>query len=425
MDDVTPALLANLAVAVQAGQTTTTPAPRLFSIWEITSWILPMAPEHFRRVLAAAPHLPQGTAGAEGGTRRFTATDLTALRHHFASGPRQARYQPPRLPGSPAPVVAPIVALTGPMGATGRTTSLLHLAVGAALCGYRILVIESDPAGTTDLAPATGQGALSLMARSAAEHLRRLNEARLDRGDAPQPMDEALAAALGLTVDDLIQPTLWPGLDVMAMSPAALQGDLLIAGWRQRLRGWHPGPALGLALNQAGLRQRYDLILCDTARGLGPLAMALLTSADMLLAPLPLQEGALGRLGTGLAELAAASALMQAEAQGAARALGQTAPGQVWQRLWVLPIRAGADAPQRMAGFVAKLGGKLGAALLPTPLPEVEAVATGQVPHLYDLDYRRMGRLTYAPLRQACDAACQATIQALTGFAAKPIPASG
>ena len=146
------------------------------------------------------------------------------------------------------------------------------------------------------------------------------------------------------------------------------------------------------------------------------MAMALLTSADILLAPLPLQDGALDQLGAGIAELAAASALMQAEAQGAARALGQTAPAQVWQRLWLLPIRAGADAPQRMAGFAAKLG----EALLPTPLPEVEAVATGQVAHLYDLDYRCMGRLPYAALRQACDAACHATIQALTGFAAKP-----
>ena len=417
MDDVTPPLLADLAIAVRAGQISTAPAPRLFSIWEITSWILPMASEHFRRVLAAAPHLPQGTAGAEGGTRWFTPADLITLRNHFASGPRQARYQPSRLPDSGAPIVA----LTGPMGAMGRTTSLLHLAAGAALSGYRILVIEGDPAGSTGLGTATGQGVLSLMARSAAEHLRRLNEARLDRGDAPQPMNEALAAALGVTVDDLIQPTLWPGLDVMAMSPAALQGDLQIAGWRQMLRGWQPGPALGLALDQAGLRQHYDLILCDTARGLGPLAMALLTSADMLLAPLPLQEGALGRLGTGLAELAAASALMQAEAQGAARALGQTAPVQVWQQLWVLPIRAGIDAPQRMAGFVAKLG----AALLPTPLPEVEVVAMGQVSHLYDLDYRRLGRLTYAPLRQACDAACQATILALAGFAAKPTLATG
>ena len=60
----------------------------------------------------------------------------------------------------------------------------------------------------------------------------------------------------------------------------------------------------------------------------------------------------------------------------------------------------------QIAGFAAKLG----AALLPTPLPEVAAVASGQVAQAYDLDYRQMGRLAYAPLRTACDAAVQAAL---------------
>ena len=107
------------------------PQPNLrpLSIWEITSWILPMAPEHFRRVLAATPHLPQGSAGAEGGTRWFTAADLIPLRAHFAAAGRKARYQPQYA------LRAPLVALTGPMGAMGRSTALLHLAVGTALSG--------------------------------------------------------------------------------------------------------------------------------------------------------------------------------------------------------------------------------------------------------------------------------------------------
>jgi len=39
------------------------------------------------------------------------------------------------------------------------------------------------------------------------------------------------------------------------------------------------------------LRSRYDLILCDTPRGLGPLALSALASADVLLAPVSLKEG--------------------------------------------------------------------------------------------------------------------------------------
>ena len=392
--------------------------PRLLSVWEVTSWVLPMAPEHFRRVLAAHPALPQGTAG-EGGGRWFAPSDLAPLRAHFAQGTRRARYQPPR------PTRAALVALAGPLGAMGRTSALLHLAVGAALSGYRILVIEGDAGGTLGRAlpdlrqhgddGAAGQGALSLIARSAAEHLRGLNQARLDRGDAPQPMDEGMAAALGLSAADLIRPTLWPGLDLMPLPRAALLGDARIAGWRQALRGWQPGA--GLAAGIEGLRGNYDLILCDTPRGLGPLALALLGTADILLAPLPLQgapDHALAQLGAGLQALAAVMDLARAESQALARALGQAPPSPAPQELLVLPTRAGPDAARQMAGFAAKLG----TALLPDPLPELAPVATGQVAHLYDLDYRSIGRLAYAPLREACDAAVR-------GFTRAACSASG
>ena len=407
-----------------AGLATWTPADipplttlRPLSIWEITAWILPMAPEHFRRVLAANPHLPQGSAGAEGGTRWFTAADLVPLRAHFAASGRKARYQPQHA------LRAPLVALTGPMGSMGRSTALLHLAVGTALSGYRILVIEGDAGGSLNpLLPASSggsQGVLSLIARSAARHLRQLNQARLDRGDAPQPMDDRLTAALMTTAGDLIRPSLWPGLDVMVLPPEALLGDGLIAGWRHALRGWQPGEGLAAALQDDGLRQRYDLILCDTPRGLGPLAMALLGAADILLAPLPLTEVAGPRLIAGLQALAEARTLSDAEAHSLARALGQPPAPVPSQHLMILPTRAGADAARQMAGFAAKLGDSL----LPAPLPEVPSVAAGQVAHLYDLDYRSLGRLTYAPLRQACDTACDTACRSLMtalGFAAKP-----
>lgn len=370
-----------------------------------------MAPEHFRRVLAATPSLPQGTAGAEGGTRWFTPADLAPLRAHFAASPRKARYQPPKA------ARAPLVTLTGPTGAMGRSTALLHLATACALSGHRILVIDGDPAGSLGhrlgaalpghgdgTGGTVGAGVLSLIARSAARHLRRLNEGRLDRGEAPQPMDAVLTAALTLGADDLIRPSSWPGLDVMAAPPALMQADLHIGSWRQALRGWSPGSALAAALEEEGLRQRYDLILCDTPRGLGPFALSLMTSADALLAPLPLQDGGLLRLGTGLQALAEAMARAEDEARQTAQALGQSAPVPSPQTLVILPTRAGEGAARQIASFAAKLGDSL----LPTPFPEIEAVAGGQVPQFYDLDYRQIGRLAYAPLREACDAAARA-----------------
>jgi chromosome partitioning protein len=376
---------------------------RLMSIWEITTWILPMAPEHLRRVLAADPTLPQGSAGAEGGTRWFTPNEVTALRTHFAAGPRKGRY----LPGRPAGTQAPLIALAQPRGKAGRTTAAVHLATAAALAGYRVLLLDGDPAG--ELARTLGAqllpeaaGVLSFIARSAGQHQRRLNEGRLNRGEDPLPMPEALSAALDRPTAEAIQPTRWPGLDLLAAPESLMQADMRIAAWRSQQRSWRPWPSLAEALTAEGLRQRYDLILCDTGPGLGPLALTILASADVLLVPLPLSDSmAETKFGSGLRSLATAMATLQAEDQSIARALGLSAAAMGWRRVLALPTRAGADTAQRLAGFAAKLG----PVLLPSPLPEIAPIAKGDVANFYDLDYRDIGRLAYAAQRQACETA--------------------
>ncbi|HEX9858712.1 MAG TPA: chromosome partitioning protein, partial [Paracoccaceae bacterium] len=42
---------------------------RLFSTWEITRYLIPVAPQHFRRVLKANPDLPQGRSETETGAK--------------------------------------------------------------------------------------------------------------------------------------------------------------------------------------------------------------------------------------------------------------------------------------------------------------------------------------------------------------------
>lgn len=405
MQTVSADLLA-LAKASQPALTPHNPTERLFSIWEITTWILPMAPEHFRRVLAAEPTLPQGSAGTEGGTRWFSAADLAGLRAHFAKGSRGGRYRPARPDGA----LAPLITLAGPQGAAGRSTALAHLATAAALAGWRVLVIDADPGGhLADLLGGrfrgeTSGGPLALIARGAARHLRRMNAARLDLGEPPLPMDDRLSAALTVTAEALIRPSFWPGLDVMAAAEGALGADPQIAAWRMAQRSWQPWRALAEALDEDGLRARYDLIFCDTGRGLGPLALSALISADVLLAALPLTSAGEAGLAEGLAALAAAVEQCQTEAQGLARALGQPGPVFGWQKLAVLPTRAAADGAGRLAGFAAKLGGAATGAthLLPDALPEVDLTEGGQ---FYDRDYRRLGRLSYTPQRDACEAA--------------------
>lgn len=363
-----------------------------------------MAPEHLRRVLAQTPDLPQGRAGTEGGTRWFTPAEVATLRRHFIAvgarhpGGRSRAYAPQR----PAGARAPLITLCAPLGRAGRSTTLLHLACAAALGGYRVLVLDADPAGQLATAlgadpdqPDGGSPALvPLIARSCGLHLRQVNASRMDRGEAPLAMDETMAAALETDAAALIRPTVWPGLDIIAASPALLLADQQINAWRTALRSWQPATALATALNREGLRDRYDLILCDTGRGLGPLMLGVLTSSDMLLLPQG-SDPLSAQTAQGLSALATAVQQQEADARLTARALGQTAPAFDWRRI----------------------------STLPQPVPHVPQVANGQAPHLYALDYRDVGRLTYTPLRTACDAAWKGLAGVLAGFWAEDIAA--
>lgn len=419
MELFTPPLTSLAAfTASPQGNAPAAAVPRDVSIWEITTWILPMAPEHLRRVLGQNPDLPQGRTGAEGGTRWFSWSDVAALRQHFAAvSARSAGWGKAYVPRRPTGARAPLIALTGPQGQSGRSTALLHLACAAALAGYRVLVLDADPAGQLGAQLGAQWGAtqppappatslLPLIARSCGVHLRGVNASRLDRGEAPVPMDEVIAAALDGAATDataLIRPTAWPGLDVIAASPDLLLADMQIAGWCRSLRSWHPARALAAALDRAGLRSRYDLILCDTGRGLGPLVLAVLSSADVLLVPC---RG--GQVADGLAGLARAMALQEAEATMTARALGQVPPRAGWRRIVGLQIGpAQATATQSLPPLPA---------LLPAPLPIVPQITAGQAAHLYALDYRAVGRLAYGPLRDGCDAAWRGLAGVLTGL---------
>lgn len=417
----TSATLATLAADWPSAAPLTSPAARpisrAVSIWEITTWILPMAAEHLRRVLRQNPDLPQGQVGgsagpdarSEGGTRWFSLAEVATLRHHFATtGAAHKSY----LPHRPTGALAPLIALTGPLGASGRTTTTLHLACAAALAGYRVLVIDADPGGrlgqvlgATIGAHADGDTLLPLIARGFGLHLRQINAGRLDRGEAPLAVDDSIATALAMDPASLPRPSPWPGLDVIAAHPDLGLADLQIAGWRSAARSWDVGQAVAQAIGAAGLRQRYDLILCDMGRGLGPLNMALLSAADLLLIPVRGQGPDLAS--PDLISLVRALQMQEATATMTARALGQPAQPLGWRRLLLLQIGAAAASGP---------GAALGITRLPHPLPLIPQIGTAGTTHFYDLDYRMVGRLPYAPLRDACDAAWRGLADVLAGL---------
>jgi chromosome partitioning protein len=181
---------------------------RRFSTWEITRYLIPVAPAHFRRVLRAHPDLPQGLSQTEGGAKWFTLDEVLRLRAHFAAeGSRSKEYLPYRPKGLPAKIVA----VANFKGGVGKTSTAAHLAMSAALDGYKVLVIDLDSQGSMT-SIFGGQVAdewetvFPLLARHYARHLRHANQARIERGENPQPLDDTLAEALKLTAADLISP---------------------------------------------------------------------------------------------------------------------------------------------------------------------------------------------------------------------------
>ena len=156
---------------------------RLFSTWEITRYLIPVAQGHFRRVLKANPDLPQGRSETEGGAKWFTLDEVLRLRGHFAAeGSRAKEYVPYR----PAGLPAKLVAVANFKGGVGKTSTAAHLAMSAALDGYKVLVIDLDSQGSmTSIFGGTvedeWQTAFPLLARHYGTHLRADNQRRLDR----------------------------------------------------------------------------------------------------------------------------------------------------------------------------------------------------------------------------------------------------
>ena len=261
---------------------------RLFSTWDITKYLIPVAVQHFRRVLRANPDLPQGRADTEGGARWFTLDEVLRLKAHFgAEGSKAKEYLPWRPEGLPAKIVA----VAHFKGGVGKTSTAAHLAMSAALDGYRVLVIDLDSQGSmssifgTRVADEWGT-VFPLLARHYAQSLRVENQRRVDRGEAPVALDDTLTEALKVKAQDVIQKTHWPNIDLVGAQLNLYWAEFQIPVWRMASRGWKLWEALTDILAADGVLDQYDVIFLDTPPALGYLTINGLAAADILLVPL-------------------------------------------------------------------------------------------------------------------------------------------
>ncbi|NBZ90035.1 AAA family ATPase [Rhodobacteraceae bacterium CYK-10] len=377
---------------------------RLFSTWEITKYLIPVAVQHFRRVLRANPDLPQGRADTEGGARWFTLDEVLRLRAHFgAEGSKAKEYLPWRPEGLPAKIVA----VANFKGGVGKTSTCAHLAMSAALDGYKVLVIDLDSQGSMSsifgarVADEWGT-VFPLLARHYAQSLRAENQRRVDRGEAPHAMDETLGEALKVRSQDVIKKTHWPNIDLIGAQLNLYWAEFQIPVWRMASRGWKLWDALTEVLAADGVLDQYDVIFLDTPPALGYLTINGLAAADILLVPLGASFLEFDSTGRFFDMLHSTFRSIEEGENVAARALGRPELNFEWDAVRAVITRYDASQQAEMAGLIqAYMGRTL------SPWRQDFTALIGQagesVNGIYEADYRDFNRETYARGRATFD----------------------
>lgn len=151
-----------------------------------------------------------------------------------------------------------VLTATNQKGGVGKTTTVFHLADAARRAGHKVLVIDADPQGNiTDALPG-------------------------DVPDGVAALADVLSAKTRLSLDQVITPTDWQGVDLVPTTGEGLadvSNELIIttAGREFKLQ-----KALDTHLQAMG-EEVYDLVLIDTPPVIDQLLVNALTASTHVL----------------------------------------------------------------------------------------------------------------------------------------------
>ncbi len=375
---------------------------RSFSTWEVCRYLIPVAPAHFRRVLKANPDLPQGTG--EGGTKWFSLEDIMALRAHFDSeGAANKEYKSWRPEGLPAKVVA----VANFKGGVGKTSTCAHLAMSAALDGYRVLVIDLDSQGS--MTSIMGgqvedewQTAFPLLAKDFGRHMEAENAIRVAEGAAPLPFDETINEALKVSPRNLIQETHWPNIDLIGAQLNLYWAEFQVPVWRLQSRSWPLWDALTNALESEGILDDYDLVLLDTPPALGYLTINALAAADILIVPMGASFLEFDSTGRFFDMLYSTFASIEDGENRVRRRDGLPEIKFEWDAVRTLITRFDAGQQTDLANVIQAYFGDF-MATYRQDMTAMVGQAAEQVNGIYEADHRQFNRDTYVRGREAFD----------------------
>ncbi|SHH78962.1 AAA family ATPase [Cognatishimia maritima] len=375
---------------------------RKFSIWEITKYLIPIAPAHLRRVLKANPDLPQGEG--VGGSKWFTLEEVLVLRHYFhQEGVSTKEYLPYRPEGLPAKVVA----VANFKGGVGKTSTAAHLAMSAALDGYKVLVIDLDSQGSmTSIlggkVPDEWSTVFPLIAKDYAKAVVAENEVRAAGGQPEIALDETLKEALGVTSKDVIQKTHWPNIDLIGAQLNLYWAEFQIPVWRMGLRNWPLWDGLTNFLEDEGVLDKYDIVFLDTPPALGYLTINGLAAADILLVPLGASFLEFDSTGRFFDMLYSTFASIEDGENTAARAAGLPELKFEWDVVRAIVTRFDASQQTDMANVIQAYFGDFMNAYR-QDYTALVGQAGEQVNGIYEADYRDFNRDTYVRGRETFD----------------------
>jgi ATPases involved in chromosome partitioning len=375
---------------------------RKFSTWEVCRYLLDIAPAHLRRVLKAHPDLPQGAG--EGNSKWFTLEEVLALREYFATeGSASKQYKSFRPKGQPAKVIA----VANFKGGVGKTSTAAHLAMSAALDGYRVLVIDLDSQGS--MTSIMGgkvedewQTAFPLLARDYARHVQAENANRRVAGTTELPLDETLTESLEVSPRNLIQPTHWPNIDLIGAQLNLYWAEFQVPVWRMQARSWPLWDALTNALQTDQILEDYDIILLDTPPALGYLTINALSAADILLVPLGASFLEFDSTGRFFDMLYSTFASIEEGENRLRRQDGMPEMKFEWDAVRALITRFDAAQQTDLANVIQAYFGDF----MTTYRQELTAMvgqAGEQVNGIYEADYREFNRDTYVRGRETFD----------------------